>query len=234
MANQKQNQSQNQTQIATGGNAEAANNGNNSNNSVTNIEAAKIPVMTAYAPSVFPTVVCSKGFSGGVQTGMLGISGSGGKIDENCAILEAAGRARTLLAYCKVYITNKYVKKAGVTLEECMATPPPAPVVIPPPPSPTVIVVPITAPQAYQTNVDVTPNDLASCEKFDNICKAQLDEAVLFSKYKSEGQITVVANVKEQNLAASVRDYLKKNGVNSVLTQLNEDTGPGVNVLYVN
>jgi hypothetical protein len=58
--------------------------------------------------------MCFKGYGGGVQTMPVGVSMGAGKIDENCAILEAAGRARTLLAFCKVYISNKYVKKAGV------------------------------------------------------------------------------------------------------------------------
>src|SRR5262249_15813526 len=47
----------------------------------------------------------------------------GGKIDENCAILEAAAKAPNRLAFCKIYVSNKYVKKAGVTLEDCLQQP---------------------------------------------------------------------------------------------------------------
>lgn len=100
--------------------------GNSSNeySSSTLVEASKIPVSTAYAPSTFPTVGCFKGYGAGVQTAPVGVSLGGGKIDENCAILEAAGRAHNLLAFCKVYVSNKYVKKAGVTLADCLNAPP--------------------------------------------------------------------------------------------------------------
>lgn len=99
--------------------------GNSSNeySSNTLVESAKIPVSTAYAPSTFPTVGCFKGYGAGVQTAPVGVSLGGGKIDENCAILEAAGRAHNLLAFCKVYVSNKYVKKAGVTLADCLNAP---------------------------------------------------------------------------------------------------------------
>lgn len=57
---------------------------------------------------------------------MFGFAVGGGKIDENCAELEAArvGSAGSKLAFCKVYITNKYVRKAGVTLEDCLGPQP--------------------------------------------------------------------------------------------------------------
>jgi hypothetical protein len=138
--NQKQNQ--NQTQVATGGNATGGNasaqggassangngvgNGNGSNNasyssnSVTNVAASKIPVASAIAPPVLPANPCFKGFGAAVQTMVVGGSFGGGKIDGNCAILETARLAPSLLAKCKVYITDKYAKAAGVTLEDCM------------------------------------------------------------------------------------------------------------------
>lgn len=117
------NQQQSNSSANTNSNsASAANNGNGSNNTTTetNVEASKIPVATAYAPTVIPTVTCFKGYGAGVQTAPAGVSFGGGKIDENCAILEAARAAHNLRAFCKVYLTNKYVKKSGLTLEECL------------------------------------------------------------------------------------------------------------------
>ena len=162
------------SQSSTNTNASSAtNNGNNSNNSVTNIAAPKIPVNTAYAPSTYPTVTCFKGLGAGVQTGAFGGSFGGGKIDENCAILEAASKAQNRLSYCKVYISNKYVKKAGVTLEDCMAEEPkPEAAPISPAPAPVQIILPsntpiaavappqVVAPPEYKTEITVEPNRL--------------------------------------------------------------------------
>lgn len=125
-------QKQGQSQSSENNNASSASNsGNNSAyNSETNIAAPKIPVETAYAPSIYPTVTCFKGIGAGVQTGPFGGSFGGGKIDDNCAILEAAAKAKNRLTYCKVYVSNKYVKKAGVTLADCMYDPPAPPPVL--------------------------------------------------------------------------------------------------------
>jgi hypothetical protein len=85
---------------------------------------------------------CFKGFGAGVQTSGFGASFGGGKVDENCEILEVArsfGVSGSWDAYCQVMVTNKYAKKAGVTFEQCMkrVTEAPAPVAVaPPPPQP--------------------------------------------------------------------------------------------------
>lgn len=63
---------------------------------------------------------------------MFGFSFGGGKIDENCARLEASRLAPSIVARCKIFITNKYAKEAGVTMDDCL---PPAPVVLPPAPA---------------------------------------------------------------------------------------------------
>jgi hypothetical protein len=130
--------SSNQQQTAT---SSAANNGNNSNNSTTTINEAKIPVNTAYAPTALPTMGCFKGFGAGVQTAQAGVSFGGGKVDENCERLEVArsyGIAGSWDAYCRVMITNKYSKEAGVTFADCMkrVTEVPAPPPAPPAPAP--------------------------------------------------------------------------------------------------
>ncbi len=123
-----QHQSQSQSLSNVGNSTSAASdngngNGDNSNNSsyTTNIPRA---AATAYAPLVAPTTPCFKGYSGGGQGTMFGFSFGGGKIDQNCAALESSRLAPSLVARCKVYITVKYVKAAGVTMADCLAQPP--------------------------------------------------------------------------------------------------------------
>lgn len=139
--------SQKQSQSST---SSATNNGNGANNStyssVTNVAASKIPVSSAIAPPVIPTASCSKGYSGGGQSLLFGGSFGGTKIDTGCSILEAARLAPNRLARCMVYITNKYVKAAGVTLDQCMVMDDSAPVVqVPTEVSPT----PVQTEQTY-------------------------------------------------------------------------------------
>jgi hypothetical protein len=78
-----------QGQIQGQGQKQSTNNANNSTNSVVvegdNFEAKRIPVNTAFAPSIAPTANCALSVSGGIST--IGFSGSFGKayIDQNCA-----------------------------------------------------------------------------------------------------------------------------------------------------
>lgn len=154
---------QSQTQSSTSSANNTGGNSSNSYSSETNVEASKIPVATAYAPTTIPTVTCFKGFGAGVQTMAIGGSFGGGKIDENCAILETArsfDAAGERLAACKVKISNKYAKAAGVTLEDCMKVPPTPIVDIPAPPtvSPVQIYLPANTPAAViPTPVVETP-----------------------------------------------------------------------------
>jgi hypothetical protein len=133
------NSNQSQTQsTSSAANNNGNGNGNGANNSsyssTTNVAATKIPVASAYAPPVLPTNPCFKGIGVGVQTMAFGGSFGGGKIDPNCSILEAARLAPNLLSRCKVYISNKYVKAAGVTLEDCLEQEAPVAVVEAPQP----------------------------------------------------------------------------------------------------
>lgn len=140
---------------ATGGQGGSANATNNSSgnstsvNETTNVAADKIPVNTAYSAAPYPTAQCFKGYGAGGQATMFGFSVNGGKIDENCAILETARSFDSVgerFAGCKVKIANKYAKKAHVTLEDCMNVPLPVPAFTPtpvaPPAQPIVIEVP--------------------------------------------------------------------------------------------
>lgn len=232
-SNQKQSQGQSQGQVANGGSAtatsSAADNGNNSNNStsITNVAAPKIPVATAYAPATYPTVTCFKGFGAGVQTAPAGVSFGGGKIDENCAILEAAARAQNKVTYCKVYISNKYVKKAGVTFEDCMAEPAPnvmivretVPTLVDPLPPPIIDTVPVTVIPATEFGQCVFPNGA----RLTNECKAILDTAVLYSKKASGGFVVLEADaLTGVYKAQAAQKYLERNGVNgdSILVKM--------------
>ena len=117
------NQKQTQSQTATGGSSSAVANGNgvgNGNNSNDTTVNYPRQVATAVAPEVFPTVPCFKGFSAGAQGAAFGASFGGGKIDENCAELEAARQAPNRLTRCEIFVLNKYAKKGGVTLDQCL------------------------------------------------------------------------------------------------------------------
>jgi hypothetical protein len=219
-------QTQSTTSQATGN---GVGNGNNSNDyqSSTLVEAAKIPVSTAFAPSQFPTVGCYKTYSGGVQGAQLGISLGGGKIDENCAILEAAGRARNILAYCKVYITDKYVHKAGVTLEDCMHQeqvniPLPPPIVQAPVPQPTVIVVPAT-PAPVPVAAAASPSLVGVCDRVNNECKQWLDDAINWKK-QNDGRVVIYGSLTTYPVANAMRVYLKRGGLTDedILVQMTD------------
>lgn len=79
-----------QGQIQGQGQKQSTSNSNNSSVTVQgdNFEAKRIPVNTAFAPSIAPTANCALSISGGVS--VIGFSGSFGKayIDETCAALE--------------------------------------------------------------------------------------------------------------------------------------------------
>jgi hypothetical protein len=65
---------------------------------------------------------------------MVGATFGGGKVDDGCASREDARSYMLMgsrISACKVMIQTKQSRKAGVTLEDCLAIPePPAPVVI--------------------------------------------------------------------------------------------------------
>lgn len=219
-------QSQSTSSQATGN---GVGNGNNSNDyqSSTVVDAAKIPVSSAFAPSQFPTVGCYKTYSGAVQGQNLGISLGGGKIDKNCAILEAAGRARNILAYCKVYITDEYVHKAGVTLEDCMhqeqvAIPLPPPIIAQPLPQPTIIVVP-ALPAPVPIAAIPAPSLVGVCDKVTNECKAMLDDAINWKK-QNEGRVIIYGSMTTYTVANAMRQYLKHSGLTDedILVQMTE------------
>jgi hypothetical protein len=97
----------------------------------------------------------------------FGASFGSGKIDPNCAALSTAQGFYAMgsrLAACKVIITTKSAKAAGVTLEDCLNVPVrpivvAAPVVVAPPVAPVVVNVPAPAPADPQVVYVERPQD---------------------------------------------------------------------------
>ena len=116
-------QSQSTSSSATATN-NGVGNGNNSNNT-TVFDPRQ--VATAYSPTIVPTAPCTKGYGAGGQAPTFGFSLGGSKVDDNCDIREEArllAQMGARLAACKVAITEKTAKRAGVTLEDCEGAPP--------------------------------------------------------------------------------------------------------------
>jgi hypothetical protein len=160
-SNQTQGQKQRQSQSSNNNNQSAGGSVSNVGNSVTNVAAPEIPVNSAFAPPVFSSANCFKGWSAGAQTPLLGGSLGGGGIDKDCvaereAVDYLASGSR--VAFCKMKVTTKESKAAGITFEDCMnvpihvqPAPQPTPVSVQPPivvtsPAPQIIVIepPIT------------------------------------------------------------------------------------------
>lgn len=130
-ASQKQNQ--NQTQSATASNGDQSNAQQTTVSNNTNYNQVR-QVASAIAPDAFPTAPCTKSFGGGIQTGIFGASGGGGKIDRGCDDRETA-RSFALMgnrvAAAKILCQTPAAKRAKLTLEECSTfVQPPAPVQI--------------------------------------------------------------------------------------------------------
>jgi hypothetical protein len=247
---QGQKQGQGQQQSST---SSANNTGGNSSNSYssTNDEtynAAKIPANTAYAPTTLPTVPCLKTYSGGGQGSSFGFSFGGGKVDKNCALLETArsfDEMNERLAGCKVKISSDYAKKAGVTLEDCMAvemvhvvTPPPAPVVEKAPvvpPQVVVVQVPVPAPAPAPV---VVPSPIANHQgfytRFDNVAKARFDGTILLMRNSPDSRLRLRFNPASSAIANSIETYLAANGIDRERVELRDDGyEKGVEVLYI-
>src|SRR5271157_4209052 len=222
------NSSNKNTNVANGGaggssnqsqSADSSSSNNSSGNSSSYSSTYKAAAETAIAVAPYPTAQCFKGGAVGGQALSFGFSASGGRIDENCAILETARNFDSVgerLAACKVKISNKYAKAAGVTLEDCMSVPLapvpvlPAPV---PAPQPTIVVVPQPAPVAMlppitqiqsQTTILI---DIGSCKmtnlKLTNVCKRMLDDAALRLDNAPTGTKLVLTGPVEAAQAAS-------------------------------
>jgi hypothetical protein len=232
-------QKQGQTQSST---SSASNNGNGSNNatysSVENVAASKIPVATAYAPVMGPTASCFKPFGGGVQTAPVGLSFGSGRIDSNCVLMEDArsfAESGSRLAYCKIMLTKKEVKKAGITMEDCLAQPQPEAVVVPvqvsPPvavvvPPPAVVIPTPAAIVAIPTPVKPEPrsslvgicsfaegaalacakDQTSSPQRYPGVaCKRMLDEAVSLLSQNPDATLQIITAGTNKNIVSVAR-----------------------------
>lgn len=178
-ASQKQSQSQGQNQTATGGSASASN-GDQSNAQNTSYSSNYEEVrqtQTAIATVPFATGPCTKGYGGAAQTGVFGASFGGSKVDEGCderSLAQSFLAGGSRVAYCKVLVSNKKSRKAGVTLADCLLAersrveliPAPqvastvTPVVVVPAPN---VTVNLPQPLEYRTSVDVVAPKVRSC-----------------------------------------------------------------------
>ena len=136
---QAQGQGQAQGQVAKGG-AASASTGPQQNTQESVYQDVR-QTAPALAPPPFHTSPCVKGWGAAGQTGWAGLGIGGGKVDAGCDIRETAEELRnagSLLAFCKLMVTEPSARKAGVALEDCMtvkqpegqppAAMPPAPV----------------------------------------------------------------------------------------------------------
>jgi hypothetical protein len=249
-ATQGQKQGQSQTQSSSSDNS--GGNSSNSYSSNTNVEAPKIPVATAFAPTTIPTVSCFKGFGAGVQTMPVGASFGGGKIDENCRALQTALHAPNRVTYCKIYINLQDSKKAGITMADCMATDPEPPVVEEKKPEVNIYLPPQAAPVAppvvpvaenkpflgqigvctFAKVVSCTPEKGVTIVTPTGVCKQQLQAAkAALDLYP--GTILIIrgnrnpseAPVTAQSRATNVKKQLEEYGVAS--NRLRTEVGTG-------
>jgi hypothetical protein len=168
-----------------GGNGGNASNGPQSQSSTYNENIPRQTAM-AYAPDVFSTANCFKGFSGGASSPVAGISFGAGKIDGDCNLLRIAhefivnGNVR---AAAKLMCATKAAKNAGLTADDCTAfipapiqvtteakAEPPAPIIVPSPqvtvnvPPAVVQNVPVTIPQLVSRPVTVKKRKPCPCK----------------------------------------------------------------------
>jgi hypothetical protein len=180
--------------------------------------------------SALPTAPCVIGYGAGGQAVLGGFSFSGGKVDKNCAILETARSFANFgsdIAYCKTMLTDRFAIKAGVTMQDCLATrktvviQQPAsivPVQEPPQiilnvPAPVVQAPPI--PELPPAREDVTSlTEIGSCNIFNginNVCKRIADNAILALQSNPGAQLIL----RGPHQGAEILTYLRSRGVSS-------------------
>lgn len=237
-ANQGQDQGQSQSSTSSAnGNGNGANNSEYSSTSNTLVQR-NTPM--AYAPEAIPSAPCVKGYSAGASGPAFGASFGGGKTDQECEIRETA-RAFALggsrIAYCKVLITTKDAKKAGVTLDDCLQQPTPAPVaqtvIVPPVPAPVIVETP-NVPLEVVAPVETTLVTVHG-GVLNNVAKQQLDQAVIYAK-QSQGGHLIIQTDALTGVARGQRvlSYFSEAGINtsSVEVRLTKSFGRDVVVVY--
>jgi hypothetical protein len=149
-------------------------------------------------------------------------------------------------------LTDKYAKQAGVTLSDCLAAvqtaeitptvtlPPPVASIEPIEPiEPAIEPVIEPVPDSLELSAPTTMKTLASCtntSSVDNVCKAQLDTAVLFLK-QNQGTVTVQGNqLTGKTRADSMKRYLLANGIDEsrVVFALGDEDTTTLSLVYAN
>jgi hypothetical protein len=131
------------TANASGGQSSAVVGGQTSSTSYS--ESIPRQTATAIAPQPFHTSPCVKSWGGAAQAPVAGLSLGGGKVDKGCDIRETAEQFRnagSMVAFCKLMITEPSSVKAGITMDDCMLSqvPTPSPTVELEPQSPPIVI----------------------------------------------------------------------------------------------
>jgi hypothetical protein len=176
----------------------------------------------------------------GAQSAAFGIAFGGGKIDDNCARLEVARSfdvAGERLAACKVKISNKYSKQAGVTLEDCLQQQKQVvvvPATVAPAPAPQIIVVPMTAPASLPTIVAVESFQ-GFYTQINNVAKARLDGTIMLLQNHPDAHLRLRYNPAWESGMLDIKAYLISSGIDSERIEVRDDGyEKGVEVLYIN
>lgn len=149
-------------------------------------------------------------------------------MDKNCAILETARSLANFgsdISYCRVMLTNKYVKAAGVTLDECLATrkqvipvsapiEPSAPIIVNVPPQPQAEIIPPVRVDAPVVENTAELRELGSCNIFNgisNVCKRYADDAIVALNANPDTQLVLMG----PHQGAGILTYLHSRGISS-------------------
>jgi hypothetical protein len=135
-------------------------------------------------------------------------------------------------------LTNKYVRAAGVTLDDCMllrtvtvAVALPAEIQRTPVAIEAVIPAPAAIVSLHRT--------LGACSfegsRVDNVCKARLDSAILFLK-ANEGSVEIQGNELTGSVrAGNIRSYFTQNGIDEsrVVFALGDEDTSELTIIYM-
>lgn len=224
----------NTNNVGSSSDSSASDNGNGNGNGAndttitTNVAAPKIPVATAYAPAAIATVPCFKAYSGGGQASNFGFSIGGGKVDGTCQTLEVARSyaiSGSRKAYCKMMVNLKQSKQAGITFDDCMYEEPApqassAAASMPPAKAQSTATVVVANPPSAEPVVNTVLVQRAAspemgCDKADNICKARLDDSIMYLQHNPDSYIILThgGDVANAAAAAQIQALLVKGGI---------------------
>jgi len=259
-SNQNSNQNtNNNSSNSTSSSTSNASNGGQQNAQETNI-VTNVPrqVASAIAPETLPTSPCFKTYSGAGQTGTLGLSFGGGKVDKGCDDRETArlfAVAGNRLAFAKIMCQTPAAKRAKLTLSDCLqavpAPPAPQPASVVPNPQPTIIIVPtpvsatpVAATAPIPAPVEETKTSLTDLGSFrvlratstgscptTRVALGSQGIAILDRAIKvSNDQLGAIILTGNVYTTAVATGYLKKHGVSKVMVHASDDQNGQVSV----